>query len=515
MVKVNAKIIFYFLFFSSFFLAAAPLDNIPTNSWIYDAIDYLKTIGYITSIPASSKPWTRQEIISLLKEANISKSYNNNQAGFYINRLLSEFADELMLDLKTAKRTPMLKIDYGYGNIFFNLYGQIFHSKFPNYWLTPYGENLFPNNQTLTSGFLINLDNNSKFSLFHRSELTFYNKKIYDTTDAGFFHIPGLRVMESSNILTYDIKEAYLSLPIYFLTLEFGRDYLYFGPAYRSSVILSDIAPSFDQIQLRVSSNNYKALWFVSALSPWNYYHRFLSGQRFEVNLGKYLRFGGTMLVVYSFDSLQTKGFWGYLNPLLPIYEEVANTGHDDNFLIGFDLVAYLKQLKIYGQLMLDNYEFNQRPERPPNCYGLTFGVYLPIKQFAIRTEYSKITRYTYYHRIYHIAYTNYSVPLGHSLGPDADEFFIRFEYYPIEKLQVNLVGCWQRRGDGNRGDLANKTWEQNDMRPETFPSGIVEKIRFIGPEFHFYPRFDIQFSAGLYFNNNEIDNFIKIAYRI
>ncbi|MCX8014450.1 MAG: capsule assembly Wzi family protein, partial [candidate division WOR-3 bacterium] len=151
----------------------------------------------------------------------------------------------------------------------------------------------------------------------------------------------------------------------------------------------------------------------------------------------------------------------------------------------------------------------------PPNCYGLTVGCYLPIKTFAFRTEYSNVTRSTYYHRIYHIAYTSYSVPLGHSLGPDADELFLRSEYYPIEEIQVNLVGCWQRRGAGNRGDLANKTWEVGEPLPEKFPSGTVEKTRFIGLEVYYYPRFDMQFAAGLYFTNKEISNFIKIVYRI
>ncbi|MCX8015691.1 MAG: hypothetical protein N2748_06680, partial [candidate division WOR-3 bacterium] len=58
------------LLFAFWILYSAPLDNIPTNSWIYDAIDYLKTTGCITSVPASSKPWTRQDVVNLLKEAN-------------------------------------------------------------------------------------------------------------------------------------------------------------------------------------------------------------------------------------------------------------------------------------------------------------------------------------------------------------------------------------------------------------------------------------------------------------
>lgn len=503
---------FWFLVFN--FNFAAPLDNIPTNSWVYDAVDYLKTSGYIKSILSSSKPWTRQEVINLLKESSINESPANSQAAFYINRLLSEFSYELMMDLQIAKQKPVAKINYGPGDIFINLYSRLTYSKLP-YWLTPYGNNLFPYNQTGSIGVIFNLDQNSKISLYNHSEVTYYRKKIYDTIDTDIAHVPGMRVMQSSHIFTYDVKEAYLTFPFYFLTVELGRDYLYLGPGYRSSVLLSDIAPSMDQIQLRAIGKSYKALWFCSALSPWYYYHRFLSGQRLEFNLGEHIKIGGTMLAVFSFDSLQTKGFWSYLNPIIPIYEEVANTGHDDNLLVAFDFVSYIKHCKIYGQLMLDNYEFNSRSNRPPNAYGLMFGSYLPFSQFALRAEYSKITRYTYYHRILHIAYTSYSVPLGHSLGPDADDFFFRFEYYPINKLKLNLVGCLQRRGDGNRGDLDDKTWEQGESLPTTFPSGNIEKTTLVGPEIFYQLRFDLTVQAGIYYNNNKkLNSFLKLEYR-
>jgi hypothetical protein len=499
------------------------LDNIPTNSWVYDAVDYLKTTGYIKTIPPTSKPWTRQEVIDLLKTSSINKIYTNSQAAFYIDRLLDEFSNDLLMDLIIEKQKPTAKINYGPGELWFNAYLRLTHSKL-SYWLTPYGNNIFPDNQTGSIGLLFNFDQNSKISLYHYTEVTYFRKPIFDSesTDSHIHHVPGTRLMESFHYLSlqshlrFETKEAYIAFPLSFLTVEAGRDYLYLGPGYRSSVLLSDIAPSLDQLQLRATGKTYKALWFCSALSPWYYYHRFLTGQRLELNLGKYIKIGGTILTVFSFDSLQTKGFWGYLNPLIPNYIEMHDSGHDDNLLVGCDFVTYIKQCKIYGQLMIDNFEFNKRPTRPPNCYGLTAGAYIPFNQFAMRAEYSKITRYTYYHRILHIAYTSYQVPLGHSLGPDADELFLRFEFYPIGKMRLNLVASLTRRGDGNRGSLDNKTWEDGDGRPTTFPSGTIEKTILIGPEFYYQPRFDLVIQGGVYYNNNEeINSFLKLEYRL
>ncbi|MBS4015462.1 MAG: hypothetical protein KGZ86_03400 [Candidatus Latescibacteria bacterium] len=512
---------FWFLIFN--FSFAAPLDNIQTDSWIYDAVDYLKTAGYIQTIPPTSKPWTRKEVIEIIKETDLNQPYPNRQVGFYLFRLLDEFSSEIPNEKSHLKRKPPIKIDYGQGNLHVNPYLNLTHNQLP-YWLTPYGNNIFPDNQTAAFGLSFSLDQNSKISLYNHSEVMFFRKQIEnsETTGTSMFHVPGTRWMYSfhyismQSFLRFDSKQAYLAFPISILTLELGRDNIYWGPAYRSSVMLSDIAPSFDHIQLRTGGKKFKAMWFFSALSRLDHFHRFMSGQRFEINIGKNTRLGGSMLSVFSFDSLQTKNFFPYLNPLVPIYFEVDNTGQDDNLLVSFDFTAYIRQVRIYGHLMVDNYEFNTKPNRPPNCYGLTFGAFLPIHQFALRTEYSKITRYTYYHRILHIAYTSYSVPLGHSLGPDADELFLRLECFPRNDMQINLVGTITRRGDGNRGTLADKTWFVDDPRPESFPSGTVIKTILLGPEIFYQPRYNLTVRAGIYYNvDKKLNSFIKLSYQV
>lgn len=503
--------------------SAAPLDNIPTDSWIYDAIDYLKTAGYIKSIPPTSKPWTRKEVLELLQESDLIEYHTHKQAAFYITRLRREFATELILETKTPIKKPPVKIDYGSGYLHVYPYLNLTHSQMP-YWLTPYGNNIFPDNQTAAYGLMFSLDPNSKISLYNHSEVMLFRKPIEnsETTGTSMFHVPGTRWMYSfhyislQSLLRFDSKQAYLAFPISMLTLELGRDNICWGPAYRSSVMLSDIAPSFDHIQLRAGTKKFKAMWFCSALSRLDFYHRFMSGQRFEINIGNHSRLAGSMFTVFAFESLQTKNFFPYLNPLIPIYFEVDNTGQDDNLLVSFDFVTYIKKTKIYGHLMVDNYEFNTRPTRAPNCYGLTLGAYLPYRQFALRAEYSKISQYTYYHRILHIAYTSYSVPLGHSLGPDADELFLRLEYFPLKNMQANLVSTITRRGDGNRGTLADKTWDNGDPLPTQFPSGIVIRTILIGPEIFFRAGNNLNVQAGIYYNTQEkFNSFLKLSYQI
>ncbi|MEO0075403.1 MAG: capsule assembly Wzi family protein [candidate division WOR-3 bacterium] len=508
---------FWFLIFN--ISIAAPLDNIPTQSYIYEAVDYLKTAGYLKAIPPTSKPSTHQDIANLLTELNLNNKQLNNQTQFYLNQLCSEFNIPLSVNLKSQPKQRLISLNYGYGKMYINPTFTFNHNNFSHH-LNPIGNYVYLNNQIGTIGLNFYLDSLSKISFFNRTEINFGINKFRDTIDPAGHHLPYSRVKAYKDYLCFETKQAYLSFPFYFLTLQIGRDYLSLGPTYRGSILLSDITPALDHMQLRLQKNNYKALWFVASLSPWYDFHRFLSGQRLEIDILKNLRIGASMLVVYSFDSLQTRGFFGYLNPLIPIYLEKSNTGDEDNILFGIDFVTYLKKLKLYGHLMLDNYEFNRRPDqpphyRPPNCYALTVGNYLPFANFSLRIEYSKITRYTYYHRIYHIAYTHYSVPLGHPLGPDADEMWLRFDYYLTNNLQISLIGTKTRCGDGNRGDLDNLTWDADEQPIREFPSGNIETTITYGPTFDYYLLNNLIIRGGVFYNNlKEIKTLINFQYR-
>jgi hypothetical protein len=472
------------------FLLASDYDNIPLGSLNYEAWDYFRTAGYIITIPPTSKPYS-QRFSKIFFQEKLASTRLNTQGLFYKERVKYPPQNQT-IKFKTTPATihfaPMVKLDY---------------NNFKDYY-TPLGFMVYPQNQVAYLGFRFFLDTLSKISFYHFSEVVFRRRYEADTLDPAGRHYPNTRYKSYQNFFAFETRQAYMRIPFSILTLQVGRDYLYLGPGYRSSVILANHLPSFDQIQLGVQEKDYSVLWFVAGLSRWDSYHRFLSGQRGEINITKHFRLGGTMLVVYSPDSLQTKNFLGYLNPLIPLYLEKSITGDDDNVLMALDFIWYLRTLKLYSAIMLDNFEFNRRTDRPPNCYCLTVGYYFPYHNCALRGEYSKITRYTYYHRIYHIAYTHYSVPIGHALGPDADELFLQGEYYPNSKLQILAQLSIIRRGDGNRGNLDNRSWEAGELVIREFPSGDVERRRLLGITVNYYPSSIFKISAGIYYDSRQ-----------
>ncbi len=494
-----SKIILILLCTGTLFLLslASPLENIPTDSWIYDYIDYLRTAGLIRTVPSTSKPWTRKYTALLVKEA-LDSDKISNQADIFLFRLSRELYDELTnLGYKIPdSRNPLLRFklfdnDNNQGlEIQSDLFGRARADTF---------------NQSGSIGAVIKTGYNERFTAYERVEYAMFLNKIPDIQDSAGIHVPGTRVHSWMKIATIQIEHAYFNFKIPWFILQLGRDKLWFGPGKRKSMMLSDTAPALDMLQLKGDFRNVKLLSFTAALSRWGEKQRFLSGQRIEVSLFSRLRLGGALFAVHSPDSSQTKSFYGLINPLIPLYFEIANSGHDDNFLVGWDFAYYLPRTQVYGQLFLDNWEqFAERIKKIPNAYCLKLGFYsVPLPLFDICVEYNKITHYTYYHRIFHIAYTQFDIPLGNPLGPDADETYLRMNFYPLKWLYPALQFTYTRRGDRNRGDYLNKTWLGDELSPIStkFPSGIIENTLAFGPELIIQPFSDLRiFASGQYY---------------
>lgn len=122
---------------------------------------------------------------------------------------------------------------------------------------------------------------------------------------------------------------------------------------------------------------------------------------------------------------------------------------------------------------------------------------------------------YTYYHRIYHIAYTNYGTPIGHPLGPDADERKCEIAYALNENLLFKLFYSKVRRGKRNFGDVKNKTWDEG----EPINNFLEDKKE----NDYFFPSFEIRllkysfFNFGYLFTNEKVKNkvYFRFVYRL
>ncbi len=362
------------------------------------------------------------------------------------------------------------------------------------------------NNQTTTLGLALNTVTGRNLAWYDRIDMTVYRRPLHSIVDSGGVrHVPGMRDDLSQIISAGDaenrhvlisVPEAYLRFAPSWFELQFGRDYARWGPSFLDPVMLSNHAPSLDGYRLGANFNRLKFTSITALLSPWRERHRFLSAQRLEVNFWQRLVVGFALFSVYSPDSARTKGLGGYLFPLLPLYPTMANNDWVDNALAGADFAVFFPHVKLYGQVMVDDFhlpwqvDWSDTMSGGPSCTAAQVGILADLAgRAALSYEYTAISHYTYYHRHGFLAYTSYDVPLGHALGPDADQHNASLDLFPSPWGYISLLGSLTRRGSLNRGDYRNLTWyEGKPTRFHAFPTGIVENTVSVGPQLVFEP---------------------------
>jgi len=487
------------------------LENVPTDSRLYDDLDLLKTSGLIRSMPSTSRPWTRGECVQLVQEALAGAGVARRTPAQHaaLKRLEFEFGSELPA---LPARRPTVRIpvpDLGDAEARCDFFSRASATL---------------DTQHLSLGAVINNRPGTDFAFYERFELTAWNPKMVENAlvpDSSGLHIPGTRVLPWRDLVTLETELAYLAFRIPWLRLELGRDELVWGPGHTGSVMLDDTAPALDHIQLCASYRNFKFLTFTSLLSRWGVKPRWLAAQRIELSLWNRLTLGGALMSVTSWDTLQPRQLGGLVNPLIPIYLTAANTSMTDNFLVGWDAVCYLPKTKVYGQLFLDNYEFDTL-KGAPNAYGLQAGAYwAPNLPVEARLEYARVTPFTYYQMVHSIMYENHLTTLGHPLGPDADQLFAAVNVTPNGWLKVNIEGDYTRRGYHNRGDYLRKSFKapqdtlylrHHDEFPtrgwDTLSGALIEEVdktvRFApGVEIRALRDLFVSLSVGLWHSQN------------
>jgi hypothetical protein len=163
-----------------------------------------------------------------------------------------------------------------------------------------------------------------------------------------------------------------------------------------------------------------------------------------------------------------------YLNPVI-FYRTVEYiSGSDDNALLGMQIkYNFLKRFSVYGQLLLDEFNFknlfalgNTQKGWWANKYSIQAGLksidVLGIDHLDARLEYNYIRPYTYSH----YSSTNYSnskQPLAHPLGANCKEINMQLRYQPRHKLRIDARAIYLRTGEDS---TFQRPYGQNVLSP-------------------------------------------------
>lgn len=246
-----------------------------------------------------------------------------------------------------------------------------------------------------------------------------------------------------------------------------GKENVQNGFGYNDNLFQSDNTVSYNYIRFDL---NYKALHYSfmysslrgDSLGIREIAMKNLVSHRLTLSLSNRLRFG----IYEALVTVDRPFNITYLVPLSLLRGADYNAGNEqsglNNALMGFD-VEYMpvNKFAMQGTLLIDDLNFStlfdnkQDDGRPANDnrFGIQIGSIwtnaFTVPDLTAALEYTLIDPFVYTHRTNKAQYTNWTLPLGHNLGPNSDEIALKLNYNFSSRLRAELLFQHQRSAKG------------------------------------------------------------------
>ena len=453
--------------------------NIPLHHWAYEAIERLTSIGIIDRAMVVTKPYSRK------------------QAAKYVARAIERIrADEIRDDGRRALAEPLVeRLMVEFRPELMDL-GAIARKRSETSQTVRYGARL----QTEVDGFSIGGGQTVRFRENRGGE--YYANGVQNQTDVrGWLEVgdwaafmvqpkfisnrdalsrgPTIGPLTSFNDQYVYLREASLKLTFWNVALEFGRGTQWWGPGYHGSLLLTDHAFPLDMIKLG-SDETFRLPWALSKLGDWKintflgrlegtqtFPHEKIFGLRvdylpttwLELGLTRLTQFGGqgsgasfprTLVDCYTNPPNQTGAADCNEQAMLDARTRVPHVPY---------LVPFPAGLQIYGELGSEDKWTKLISTRA----AYLVGIYVPqlfdndTTDFRIEfadTDYprrysSDLTGVWYNNGTFTNGMRQYGFPLGHHMGTDGIDFFVRSTRYMTEHIQIGTNFDYQERQRG------------------------------------------------------------------
>jgi len=459
------------------------LINVPLDSWIYPAISRFETLQAFegnSTIALNTTPLTRFEVTSLINTAlsNLQKGKVKLKQEDLL--LMEKLANEFQTELSTLNK----------GNLVLESTLKI------EPYFTQKIDLFYPKNINLEKLNLLSELGAKISTTISKNTALYLDVLAYTEGDPPFqaqikqayinLNLPSFKIAISDNL-------SFLpdNIGISDFSLQAGRDYMRWGPGYQGSLILTDNPPAFDMfkysgtIDLNNSGESMAKINFTkffSLLDTLDEQNRYFSGQRLEYKPIPALTLGLTETAIISYDSSLL-----FLNPLpfIPPYyitrwiADVLEQSSEINSNVGVDMeLNFHPGLKLYGEWMADDFILTPKTNPYPNRTGFLAGAYFadPLGKgnTDFRIEYTHINNYVYFSTHPWQDYLYQGEYIGHPLGPDADQLYLKLTHNLSDRLNLSLSYNQERHGEGQAGiPLPSDPVIANE---DIFLSGIIEK---------------------------------------
>ena len=249
------------------------------------------------------------------------------------------------------------------------------------------------------------------------------------------------------------------------IEFNLGRRNFLLGPGDVDGLLLSLDPQGYDGFLFNIPGQYYEFYGIFSILDAAQ--PKFLSVHRLGINLKGFLKIGFSEAILYA-DSLEPL----YLNIFLPFYLAQWGRDRDDNIMWSFDLQIHLFNSILYGELLIDDYMYEDDPY--PNKLAYQVGLKSLIWQmFLAKINYVKVDKWVYTHHETQNTYELRGRCLGFNLGNDVDELAFTLKYVNSFGLYPHVSVDYIRKGEGS---IYTSYREEGGPTNPPFPSGTVDK---------------------------------------
>ena len=256
--------------------------------------------------------------------------------------------------------------------------------------------------------------------------------------------------------------EGFVSYQRPYLSLHFGTGALSLGPYVTDALLVREDAPYFTSFRYQIGTPKLNFSYmhgylFAEAEFQQSVYQgdtittkrgpqRWISSHRLTIEPIPQLTFMLHETIVYAARGLDAN----YLNPMFPYLFGEYNTGDRDNNMIGADVIARpIAGTEVFASLLIDDLpDISKIVKLDSTKMVFTMGLHqkLPFDtQLGASYTRSDANMYTHYMRLN--TFENLNRPLGHSIGPNAEEWAVRLTKRLPYRTKAMVGGRFIRKG--------------------------------------------------------------------
>lgn len=401
--------------------------NLPLHHWAYEAIERLSAMGMIEGAMLAAKPYSR------------------NQAARYVARAIERKRTDPLLDrLKREFRAELAGLQPGAVRYGARLRTEVDLASIGGGQTVRFRENR--GGEYYADGTHGEAEVHGWIDVNRHASLTI-QPKYSSSSDSAYLH------------------ELSLKLSHFNISLELGRSSLWWGPGYHASLLLTDHAFPLDMVKLG-SEEPFRLPGMLDRLGEWkvqsflarlererDFPRARLFGLRLSYVPAGWLELGLARLTMFNGAGRNQS----FPKAVFDAYTDSPNQGGDleVNEQAMLDFRATLAGVQVYGELGSEDKWSSPMPSRAAYLAGLYVPRLFPGDSTDLRIEYadsdfarrnSGIPQVWYNNGTYHSGMRHRGFALGHHMGTDAIDFFVRATRHMTDKLQLGVSFNLQER---------------------------------------------------------------------